>query len=81
MAAAKPFLFDRDFDGRRRGEEMVPMSQHLATISESEQRGFDAGFSDRAGAAFARSASSRPRTRRRSPNQAPTPKRSAATAK
>ncbi len=43
MAAAKPFLFDRDFDGRRRAEEMVPMSRHLAELTESERRGFDAG--------------------------------------
>ena len=38
MIGAKPFLFDRDFDGRRRSEEMVPMSRHLAEISDAEQR-------------------------------------------
>jgi flagellar assembly protein FliH len=45
MALAKPvpFLFNNDFDGRQRGEEMIPMSQHLAAISESEQRAFAAG--------------------------------------
>jgi flagellar assembly protein FliH len=46
MIGAKPFLFDRDFDGRRRSEEMVPMTQHLATISECEQRAFAAGAAE-----------------------------------
>ena len=45
MTGAKPFLFDRDFDGRRRGEEMVPMSVHLAAIAEAEQRGHASGNS------------------------------------
>lgn len=46
MVGAKPFLFDRDFDGRRRGEEMVPMTHHLAAISESEQRAFESGHKE-----------------------------------
>jgi flagellar assembly protein FliH len=46
MVGAKPFLFDRDFDGRRRSEEMVPMSLHLAAVSEAEQRGFSAGHAE-----------------------------------
>jgi flagellar assembly protein FliH len=46
MAAAKPFLFDRDFDGRRRSEEMITMSQHLADISEAEQRAFEGGHKE-----------------------------------
>ncbi len=45
MTGAKPFLFDRDFDGRRRGEEMVPMSLHLAAVAEAEQRGQASGTS------------------------------------
>lgn len=43
VAGAKPFLFDRDFDGRRRSEEMLTMSQHLAAISEAEQIAFANG--------------------------------------
>lgn len=46
MATAKPFLFDRDFDGRRRSEEMITMSQHLAAVSEAEQRGFESGHKE-----------------------------------
>jgi len=46
VAGAKPFLFDRDFQGRRRGEEMIPITQHLAAISEAEQRAFDAGHKE-----------------------------------
>lgn len=43
---AKPFLFDRDFDGRRRAEEMLTMSQHLSAISETEQRAFKSGHAE-----------------------------------
>jgi flagellar assembly protein FliH len=43
---AKPYLFDRDFDGRRRSEEMLTMSQHLSAISDSEQRAFSAGHAE-----------------------------------
>ena len=43
MGGARPFLFDRDFDGRRRGEEMVPMSRHQTLVAEAEQRAFAAG--------------------------------------
>jgi flagellar assembly protein FliH len=46
MVGAKPFLFDRDFDGRRRSEEMVPMSLHLAALSDAEQRAFKSGFAE-----------------------------------
>jgi flagellar assembly protein FliH len=46
MVGAKPFLFDRDFDGRRRSEEMVPMSRHLTEVSEAEQRAFKSGFAE-----------------------------------
>lgn len=46
MVGAKPFLFDRDFDGRRRSEEMVPMSRHLAAVSDAEQLAFKSGFAE-----------------------------------
>ena len=46
VAGAKPFLFDRDFDGRRRSEEMITMSQHLAGVSEAEQRALDTGHKE-----------------------------------
>jgi flagellar assembly protein FliH len=46
MIGAKPFLFDRDFDGRRRSEEMVPMSRHLADVSSAEQLAFKSGHAE-----------------------------------
>lgn len=46
MVGAKPFLFERDFHGRRSAEEMVPMSRHLDALREAEERGFAAGTAD-----------------------------------
>lgn len=46
VAGAKPFLFDRDFQGKRRGEEMITMSQHLSAISDAEQTAFANGSAE-----------------------------------